>query len=132
MTDYAQLARDLREVVRLRGVKDDAFAELHAGIGSSDATAKALSAYQIAATKLANTHAPALLALAEAAAKGWRLVPTEPTEEMLAVADKLNPPFGPPERLEEPGYSERWRERKRKSWGEIYKAMLGALPEPPK
>lgn len=61
---------------------------------------------------------------------GFVLVPVEPTEAMVAVADKMNPPFGTPEKLCEPGYCDRWRARQRKSYAEIYAAMLTAAPAP--
>jgi hypothetical protein len=55
------------------------------------------------------------------------MVPRVPTEEMLAVADLQNPPFGAPEQLTEQ-YCASWRRRIRKSWAGIWSAMLEAAP----
>jgi hypothetical protein len=58
------------------------------------------------------------------------LVPREPTEAMIAITDERNPPFGTPESLTAE-FCERWRNRHRKAYREIYMAMLAAAPPPP-
>lgn len=61
---------------------------------------------------------------------GMVLVPLEPTEEMLRVAEERNPPFGAPEALTEE-YCAKWRARHRRAASELYKAMLAAAPASP-
>jgi hypothetical protein len=61
---------------------------------------------------------------------GYRLVPVEPTEAMVAATDHRHPLFGPPERLtaeNERKHRERVHAARRMDWSE----MLAAAPEPP-
>ena len=56
-------------------------------------------------------------ALSAALERGYRLVPVEPTEEMIRSADPFRPHFGWSERAKFIGYKEQWR------------AMIAASPE---
>ena len=60
----------------------------------------------------------------------WVLVPREPTPEMVACLDFMNPPVGPPEKLTEE-YARRWYERRHIALAEHWRSMLAAAPTPP-